>query len=162
MSEHQYVMHRKLASIESFDVTDADGAHAYGVKFHLGGIAKESWTFTDAGGNEVGKLTRAGVHVHPTFTLDRPGHGEVTIAKANFMPVKETWRVQGTELGDLDVNGNLVDHEYTVSSPDGAAVGQASRAWVTIRDTYGVRVDGADPVVVLATALAIDVIEHTK
>jgi uncharacterized protein YxjI len=162
VSEAQYVLHRNLASIKSFDVTDAGGAHAYGVKFHVEGLTKESWTFTDAAGQQVGKLTRAGVHVHPTFTLDRPGHGEVTIAKANFMPVQETWRVQGTELGDLDVNGNLVDHEYAVTAPDGSTVGQASRAWVTIRDTYGVTVDGVDPVVVLAAALAIDVIEHTK
>ena len=162
MSEHQYVLHRNLASIKSFDVTDAAGAHAFGVKFHVEGLTKESWTFTDAGGAQVGKLVRAGVHVHPTFTLDRPGHGEVTIAKSNFMPVQETWRVQCTELGDLDVSGNVVDHEYTVTAPDGTTVGQASRAWVTIRDTYGVQVDGVDPIVVIGTALAIDVIEHTK
>ncbi|MFM7509705.1 MAG: LURP-one-related/scramblase family protein [Actinomycetota bacterium] len=162
MSEAQYVLHRNLASIKSFDVTDAGGAHAYGVKFHVEGLTKESWTFTDAGGQQVGKLTRAGVHVHPTFALDRPGQGEVTISKANFMPVQETWRVQGTELGDLDVNGNLADHEYAVTSPDSVAVGHASRSWVTIRDTYGITVDGVDPVVVLATALAIDVIEHSK
>jgi len=162
VSEHQYVMHRRLASIKSFDVTDADGSAVYGVKFHVDGLAKESWTFTEAGGTQVAKLIRAGVHVHPTFSLDRPGHGEVTITKANFMPVKETWRIEGTELGDLDVNGNVVDHEYTVTAADGTAVGQASRAWVTIRDTYGVRVDGVDPIVVIGAALAIDVIEHSK
>jgi len=111
VSEHQYVLHRNLASIKSFDVADADGAHAYGVKFHVEGLTKESWTFTDAAGNQVGKLTRAGLHVHPTITLDRPGQSEVRITKANFMRVQETWRVQGTELGDLDVSGNLADHE---------------------------------------------------
>ncbi len=158
----QFVLHRKLASIKSFDVTDQSGAHAFGVKFHVEGLTKESWTLSDASGADSGKLTRAGVHVHPTFTLERPGHGEITIAKSNFMPVQETWRVQGSELGDLDVSGNLLDHEYSITTADGTAVGQASRAWVTIRDTYGVQVDGIDPVVVLATAIAIDVIEHSK
>lgn len=162
MSTSEYVLHRKLASLNSFDVTDADGAHAFGVKYHLEGVTKASWTLTDAGGATVGKLIRAGFHVHPTYTLERPGHGEVTISKSNFMPVQETWRAAGTELGDLDVSGNLVDHEYSITAPDGTTVGQASRAWVTIHETYGVRVDGIDPVVVLATAIAIDVIEHDK
>ena len=92
MPASEYVLHRKLTSLDSFDVTDAAGAHAFGVKYHIDGLTKASWTLTDASGAPVGKLIRAGVHMHPTFTLDRPGHDEVTISKSNFMPVQETWR----------------------------------------------------------------------
>ncbi len=162
MPTSEYVLHRKLTSLDSFDVTDAAGDHAFGVKYHIDGLTKASWTLTGASGAQVGRLIRAGVHMHPTFSLERPGHGDVTVSKSNFMPVQETWRAAGTELGDLDVSGNLVDHEYSITAPDGTAVGQASRSWVTVRETYGVRVDGIDPVVVLATAIAIDVIEHAK
>ena len=157
----ELVIQRKLASLNSFAIQAPDGGAAFDVKFHLG-LGKESWTFTDSSGAEVGSLVRPPMHVHPTFELDRPGEPHVTISKANFMPVHETWRIAGTEHGDLDVNGDVADHEFTVTDASGAAVAQASRAWVTVHQTYAVRCNGLDPVVAAATAIAIDVTEHPR
>src|SRR5690242_18795076 len=67
----------------------------------------------DAGGSEVAVLVRPAMHIHPTFTVSRPGRSEVTIRKANFAPVMETWRIEGAEEGDIDLHGDVLNHEFT-------------------------------------------------
>lgn len=155
----EFVIHRRLASYDGYAVQTPDGATAWTLKFHVG-LGKVTWTFVDASGATAATLVRPPMHVHPTFELDRPGKRAVTIRKANFMPVKETWRIEGDADGDLDVTGDVVDHEFTITDASGTAVAQASRSWVTVRETYGVRCSGIDPVLVAATAIAIDVAEH--
>ena len=155
----EFVIHRRLASYDGYAVQTPDGATAWTVKFHMG-LGKVTWTFEDPSGAAAATLVRPPMHVHPTFEVERPGRPAVTIRKANFMPVKETWRLEGTEDGDLDVTGDVADHEFSIADAQGRAVAQASRAWVTVRETYGVRCSGIDPVLAAATAIAIDVIEH--
>ena len=56
----------------------------------------------------------------------------------------------------LHVQGNAVDHEYTITR-NGTTVATVSKRWFRIRDTYGVEVmPGEDHAFVLAVAAAID------
>ncbi|MFZ4517337.1 MAG: LURP-one-related/scramblase family protein [Microthrixaceae bacterium] len=157
----ELLIHRRLASLDGFTVQTPDGSTAWTVKYHVG-LGKGTWTFLDPAGATAATLVRPAMHVHPTFELDRPGHPTVTIRKANFMPLNETWRIEGDTDGDLDVTGDVVDHEFTITDASGTAVAQASRSWVTVRETYGVRCNGIDPVVAAATSVAIDVVEHQQ
>ena len=156
-----FLVHRKVASYDSYTVTADDGSTVFDVKFHMH-LSKLTWTFVDRAGAEVATLVRPPMHAHPTFEVDRPGHGPVTVRKANFMPVHETWKVEGTELGDLDVSGSLADHEFVVTDASGATVAEASRKWATLRETYAVRCSGMPAELAAATALAIDVVEHQQ
>lgn len=156
-----FLVRRKVASYDSYTVTSDDGTTVYAVKFHMH-LSKLTWTFVDASGAEVATLVRPPMHAHPTFEVDRPGHEPVTVRKANFMPVRETWKVEGTELGDLDVSGNTTDHEFVVTDPSGATVAEASRKWATVLETYAVRCTGMPPELAAATAVAIDVVEHQQ
>ena len=57
---------------------------------------------------------------------------------------------------DVKAHGNIVDHEYEIEQ-DGHEVGEVSKKWFRLRDTYGVEVKhGADPVLILAITVAID------
>ena len=100
------------------------------------------------------------MHIHPNFTLRRPGRTDVTVRKANFMPVNETWRIEGAEDGDIDINGDIVDHEFTMVDGSGATVATVSRAWVSIRDAYGLQVGAMDPVLAIAAVVGIDDAEN--
>ena len=155
------VIHHKLASLNSFTVDAPDGTNRFSVKLHLG-LGKEPWTFSAPDGTEAAVMVRPPMHAHPTFTLDRPGRATVTIRKANFAPMRESWRIEGTEIGDLDVSGDLADHEFAIADATGTVVGRASRAWASIRETYVVRCSGIDPVTAAAAAIAFDVIEHQR
>ena len=63
---------------------------------------------------------------------------------------------------DLEAQGNIFDHEYTFTR-GGDEVAIVSKRWFTVRDTYAVDVvDGQDPLLVLASAIAIDQMCHDK
>ena len=63
---------------------------------------------------------------------------------------------------DLDVKGNIVDHEYTIE--DGhAKAAEVSKRWFRVADTYGVQVaPGQDPVVILAITVVLDTMAHPE
>src|SRR4029077_5711065 len=61
---------------------------------------------------------------------------------------------------DLEVKGNIVEHEYTIE--DGRTkVAEVSMKWFRVADTYGVEVaPGQDPVVILAVTAVLDTMAH--
>ena len=61
---------------------------------------------------------------------------------------------------DLDVKGNIVNHEYTVE--DGrSTVAEVSKKWFRVADTYGVEVaPGQDPALMLAITAVLDTMAH--
>ena len=61
---------------------------------------------------------------------------------------------------DLRVQGNIVDHEYTIEQ-DGSKVAEVSKRWFRVRDTYGVEVaPGENDVLILAVAAVLDNMAH--
>ena len=58
--------------------------------------------------------------------------------------------------GQLDVEGNILDHEYQITR-GGIPVANISKRWFRVRDTYGVAVvPGQDDALVLAVTVCID------
>ena len=63
---------------------------------------------------------------------------------------------------NLEIVGNLFDYEYTVRRR-GDEVARISKKWVSVGDSYGVRVDeGEDDVLILACAIIVDMICHEE
>jgi uncharacterized protein YxjI len=75
-------------------------------------------------------------------------------------PLRERWTVKVENGPDLDVHGNILDHEYTVE--DGRTkVAEVSKKWFRVADTYGVEVaPGQNPVLLLAIAAVVDTMAH--
>ena len=90
------------------------------------------------GGGEAGRLEAGDVH------------------KALITPLRERWKVDVEDGDDIDVKGNIVDHEYSLEI-DGRKVAEVSKRWFRVRDTYGVQVnDQISPILALAIAVALD------
>jgi uncharacterized protein YxjI len=91
---------------------------------------------------------------------DRDGHTVATVKKALITPLRERWAVDVADGPDLDVKGNIVDHEYTIE--DGrATVAEVSKKWFRVADTYGVEVAaGQDPALMLAITAVLDTMAH--
>jgi uncharacterized protein YxjI len=69
---------------------------------------------------------------------------------------RERWVVKREDGPDLRVQGNIVDHEYTIEQ-DGAKVAEVSKRWFRVRDTYGVEVaPGENDVLILAITAVLD------
>jgi uncharacterized protein YxjI len=62
---------------------------------------------------------------------------------------------------DLEAQGNFLDHEYTFER-GGEVVAHVSKRWFKWTDTYGIEVEGADDVLVLASAVVIDMVCHQE
>lgn len=74
--------------------------------------------------------------------------------------MRERWRVEVAGGETLDVQGNIVDHEYDLES-DGHKIAEVSKKWFRVRDTYGVQVaPDADTLLVLAAGVVLDIMGH--
>ncbi|MGH3505590.1 MAG: LURP-one-related/scramblase family protein [Nocardioidaceae bacterium] len=82
------------------------------------------------------------------------------VKKSLISPLRDRWTVEIEGGPDLDIKGNIVDHEYTFT--DGRTpVATVSKRWFRVADTYGVEVEpGQNPVVVLAATVALDMMSH--
>jgi uncharacterized protein YxjI len=155
-----YLVRRNLASIEGYLVYDSNDVQVFRFRGHVS-FPSQRWSMEDAAGTDVATLVRPPLHIHPTFTVSRPGRSDVTIRKAGFAPVHESWRIEGAEDGDVDIQGDVLNHEFTFEQ-DGRAVGTTTRRWISITDAYAVQVAGIDPVLAIATAVGIDDVERER
>jgi uncharacterized protein YxjI len=78
------------------------------------------------------------------------------VKQAMITPLRARFDVKVEDGPDLQVQGNIVDHEYEIEA-DGTKIAEISKRWFRIRDTYGVEIaPDQDEIVVLAVAVAID------
>ena len=117
--------------------------------------------FEDPQGNRLASIQERMARVRDTMEIEGPdGSTIATIKKAMITPLRERYSVSVPGGDDLEVHGNIVDHEYEISA-GGKKVAEASKRWFRVRDTYGVEVapDGND-ILMLAITVAIDSIAH--
>lgn len=70
--------------------------------------------------------------------------------------MRKRWVVKIKGGPDLEVKGNILDHEYTIGEGRDK-VAEVSKKWFRVRDSYGVSVDpGQDDIIILAVTVCID------
>ena len=80
----------------------------------------------------------------------------VSLKAKHFSSIKSRMTLELADGGELSVEGEITEKEYTVSS-GGQPVAAITETWVTIRDTHIVDVrDGVDLGLALAVLWAID------
>jgi len=91
---------------------------------------------------------------------DAHGNRAAMVKKALITPVRERWTVKIKDGPDLDVQGNILDHEYHIGEGRDK-VAEVSKKWFRVRDTYGVAIDpGQDDALILAITVCIDQMAH--
>jgi uncharacterized protein YxjI len=119
--------------------------------------------FEDAQGHELCKIQERMLRVKDTMEIeDAAGHSTATVKKALINPLRDRFTVKVANGPDLDVQGNLVDHEYSIGEGRDK-VAEISKRWFRIADTYGVDIEpGQNDVVILAVTAAIDQMTHPR
>ncbi len=156
-----FQMRQKLASIgDDYWIQDQAGTRVYKVTGTALRI-RETLIFEDAQGNELAKIQERKLRVRDTMNIeDAAGNTIATVKKAMITPLRDRWHVSMGEGPDIDIKGNILDHEYTLEM-DGRKVGEVSKRWVRLADTYGVEVaPDQNPVVVLAITAVLDEMAH--
>ncbi|HEY8319462.1 MAG TPA: LURP-one-related family protein [Amnibacterium sp.] len=157
----QYRMREQLVSIgDDYWIENAAGQRVFKVDGKALRIRK-TLKFEDAHGHELAKIQERMLHIKDTMEIeDAHGHRAAMVKKALITPFRDRWIVKIKDGPDLEVQGNVLDHEY--SFKDGhRAVATVSKKWFRVADTYGVEIDeDQDPVLVLAATVAVDMMAH--
>lgn len=153
----RYQMREKLLSFgQDSYIEDTDGQRV----FHVDGKVlriRDTLFFKDMAGNELAKIQERKLRIKDTMEIEGPdGSTLATVKKALINPLRERWVAKIAGGPDLDVQGNILDHEYTISAGR-EKVAEVSKRWFRVRDTYGVEIEpGQNDVVILAITVAID------
>ena len=91
---------------------------------------------------------------------DARGARVAMVKKALITPIRERWVVNVKGGPDLEVQGNILDHEYSIGEGRDK-IAEVSKKWFRLRDTYGVEIDpGQDDALILAVCVCIDEMAH--
>jgi len=154
-------MRQKLVSFgDDFWIENDQGQKAFKVDGKMLRV-RDTLFFEDRGGNELCKIQTKVARIKDSMEIEGPrGERLAMVKKAIISPVRDRWVVKVGNGPDLDVQGNILDHEYNIGEGRDK-IAEVSKKWFRIRDTYGVQVEqGQNDVLLLAVTVAIDMMAH--
>lgn len=151
-----YVIRERFFALgDDFDVLDEHGTKV----FHVDGkvlSVRDKVVIEDASGAEVATVHRHLVSLRPTYEIRIAGEKAAEVRKNLFTPFRDKFTIDVPGPGDLEMKGDLLDHEYVIEL-DGTEVAAVSKRWLSIRDTYAVRVEpGIEPLLIIGSVIALD------
>jgi len=159
---NHYQMRQKMVSIgDDFWIENDRGEKVYKVDGKALRV-RQTLIVEDAHGNELYKIQEKMLRVKDSMEIeDARGQRAAMVKKALITPIRERWTVNVKGGPDLDVQGNILDHEYTIGEGRDK-VAEVSKKWFRLRDSYGVEIDqGQDDALILAVAVVIDEMAHS-
>jgi uncharacterized protein YxjI len=154
-------MRQKMVSIgQDFWIENDQGQKVFKVDGKALRV-RNTLKFEDASGNELCKIQERMLRVKDSMEIEGPGGERLAmVKKALITPLRDRWVAKIGDGPDLDVQGNILDHEYRIGEGRDK-IAEISKKWFRIRDTYGVQIDpGQNDVLILAVTVAIDMMAH--
>jgi uncharacterized protein YxjI len=158
---NRYQMRQKMVAIgDDFWIENDRGQKVFKVDGKALRV-RQTLIFEDAHGNELCKIQERMLRVKDSMEIESPqGQQLAMVKKALITPIRERWVVKIKNGPDLDVQGNILDHEYSIGEGRDK-VAEVSKKWFRLRDTYGVSIDpGQDDALILAVTVCIDEMAH--
>ena len=159
---NRYQMRQKLVTFgDDFYIKNEAGQNVFKVDGKVLRV-RDKLIFKDMQGNKVCQLQERMVTVKDTMAIeDGQGNEVARVKKALITPLHDRWAVKIGDGPDLDVQGNILDHEYHIGEGRDK-VAEVSKKWFRVRDTYGVAIDpGQNDALILAITVAIDMMGHS-
>ncbi len=109
-----YKMRQRLVSIgDDFWIEDDSGTRVYKVDGKALRLRK-TLILEDIEGNKLAKIQAKVLRIKDAMEVeDADGNRLAMVKKALISPLRERWSVEVEDGPDLDIKGNIVDHEYT-------------------------------------------------
>lgn len=157
-SDHRYKMRQKILAIgDDFWIENGRGEKV----FKIDGKAlrvRQTLIFEDRNGNELLKIQERMLRVKDSMEIEDPqGKRVALVRKALITPLRERWLVDIPGGSDLEVQGNILDHEFRIGN-----VAEVSKKWFRVADSYGIEIEpGQNDVLILAVVAVIDMMAHS-
>jgi len=157
-----YLIRERMFAIgQDFDITDGDGRPVLRVDGKALSVT-DRLVLRDPDGRDVAEVRRKLVATRPTYEVSIGGEEAARIRKKLFTPFVDRYTVDIPGPDDLEMVGDLFDHEYTVRR-DGDVVATVSKSYFTVRDTYAVEIAaGENDLLILASVLALDLAQDRE
>ena len=159
----RYKIRQNLISIgDDFWIENGAGERVFKIDGKVLRIRK-TLEFEDAHGKKLAQIKERLLAVKDTMVIeDAKGRDMAVIKKALIAPLRDRWSVNVKGGPDLDVQGDILDHEYDIKQGR-KKVAEVSKKWLSLTDTYGVEIeDGQNDILILAVAIAIDMMAHDE
>ncbi len=156
----RYQMREKLVSIGDDSWIENDrGEKVYKVDGKALRL-RDTLIIKDRQDREVAKIQTKVVRIKDSMEIEGPNGERLGIVKkALITPVRERYTVKIGDGPDIDIQGNILDHEYRFEIGRDK-IAEVSKKWFRIRDTYGIEIDpGQNDVVILAATVALDMMQ---
>ena len=158
---NRYQMREDLISIgDDFWIENENGQRVYRVDGKVLRISK-TYAFLDLAGNTLCRIKERLLTIKDTMEIeDSQGEELAVVRKALISPLRDRWNVNLRNGPDLEIKGNILDHEYAIRQGRNK-IAEVSKKWFRFTDTYGVEVaEGQNDILILAIAVAMDAMAH--
>ncbi|WP_433360593.1 LURP-one-related/scramblase family protein [Actinoplanes sp. CA-142083] len=151
-----YLIRERFFAIgDDFDVLDEHGNKLYRVDGKVFSV-RGRVVIEDPSGEEVASVHRQLIALRATYEIRIGGEKAAEVRKKLFTPFRDKFTIDVPGPDDLEMKGDLLDHEYVIEQ-DGDEVAAVSKRWLTVRDTYAVKIaEGINPLLIIAGVLALD------
>ena len=159
--ENRYQMVQKMVSIgDDFWIENGRGEKVFRVDGKAMRV-RQTLIFEDARGQELCKIQEKMARVRDTMDIEGSnGVPNASLKKAMITPLRSRFVLNVQGGPDIDIQGNIVDHEYTFEQ-SGRKIAETSKKWFRLRDSYGVEIEpGQNDILILAATVAIDMMEN--
>ncbi|HMG94765.1 MAG TPA: LURP-one-related family protein [Gemmatimonadaceae bacterium] len=156
----RYVMRQKLLSLaDNFTIKNEQEQDVFLVKGKVFSFG-DKLSFQDLAGNELVFIDQRLLNWSPTYELWKGEELLAVVKRELFSFIHHRFTVDVPGPNDLEAEGDFLDHEYTIARGE-SVVATVSKRWFSWADTYGIEIaDGEDDVLVLATAVVVDMVCH--
>ena len=157
----RYKIRQKLMSIgDDFWIENQEGERVFKVDGKALRLRK-TLIFEDMDGKKLCKIQERLLAFKDTMVIEGPDGDQMAVIKKGLIaPLGDHWTVKVRNGPDLDVQGNILDHEYSIMERR-KKIADVSKKWLSITDTYGVAIaEEHNDILILAIALAIDMMSH--
>ena len=158
---NRYKMRQKLVAIgDDFWIENGAGQKTFKVDGKALRI-RDTLKFEDAHGRELAKIQEKMLRVKDSMEIEGPnGERLAMVKKALISPIRDRFSVKVGDGPDLEVKGNILDHEYKIGEGRDK-VAEISKKWFRVRDSYGVEIEpGQNDIIILAVTVCIDQMAH--
>ena len=157
----RYTLKERIFSLrDSYYIQDENGENGFEVQGKLITL-HNTLVLRDLKTGEESKIWEKRLSLRSTYVIERPNQPDVSVRKDLINILREGFTIDMPgNAPDLRIQGDILDKNYTITR-DGDIVAQASKKWLSLRDSYTVDVaPGEDPVLIIACAIIIDRMAH--
>ncbi len=157
----RYQMKEKLWAFgDDYRIQDSEGKDVFFVDGKGFSVGKKL-SFQDMQGQELAFISQKLFSFRSTFNIYRQGQLFAEVVKEISL-FKSKFTVDVPGPNDYSVSGNFMNFEYEFER-SGKTVAHVSKKFFSWGDSYGIDiVPGEDDITVLATAVVIDMVCHSK